>query len=83
MDTTVATKPPFGSVEHYAVMIRENAAHRPDGALREALIMASVLGPIQSLMRETCTDSDSIKVERIRNIFAAEALVRAELGAAA
>jgi hypothetical protein len=79
--TPPTDRPAYGTVEHFAAGMRSNAA-RPDGALREALLMGAVLGPIQSITRDADHLGADRAIELIRNVFAAEALVRAEVEAA-
>lgn len=78
---TLNPAPAYGTVDHYAAGIRESIARHPDGLLRETIIMAEVLGAIQSIVRFDRDDPDGKRVEMIRNILAAEQLVRAELEA--
>lgn len=84
MDTVTATapvRPAYGTVEHFAVSMRSNA-DRPDGPLREAMLMAAVLGPIQSIVRDAGHLGSDRAIELIGNVLAAEGLVRAEIAAA-
>jgi hypothetical protein len=78
--TPAAERAAYGTVEYFAAMMRSNA-DRPEGALREAMLMAAVLGPIQSITRDAGHLGSDRAIELIGNVFAAEALVRAELDA--
>jgi len=81
MSTVAPVDVEYGTIEHFAARMRSDAA-RPEGALREAMLMAAVLGPIQSITRHVAHLGSDRAIELIGNVLAAERLVRAEITAA-
>ena len=77
-------RPKYGSIDHFAAQLRDSLArHKSTGLAGEANMMAAVLGIIQSTARGNDQRTDTERIEHIRNVLAAELLVRAELAEAA
>lgn len=70
METTA--KPVYGSVDYYADLLRSN-----DGHLREGLAL-SLIDDLANHPFHDDNGQDGSRLDRIRNILAAEKLVRAE-----